>query len=95
MTCVVPSLCSPTSLQAMASGINLHHKCLRSRLKTFSGYEIATEGDSFKCAFRDPEKAVMWAVMVQVSSGLDAACRRYFKCDWWPYLRKEACCDAR
>jgi hypothetical protein len=54
------------SLQAMAAGINLHHKCLRSRLKTFSGYEIATEGDSFKCAFPRPEQAIMWAVMVQV-----------------------------
>ncbi len=53
-------------MQVMAQGIVLHHKCMRSRLKTFSGYEIATEGDSFKCAFHEPEKAIMWAVMVQV-----------------------------
>ena len=53
-------------MQVMAQGIVMHHKCMRSRLKTFSGYEIATEGDSFKCAFHEPEKAIMWAVMVQV-----------------------------
>jgi hypothetical protein len=65
----------------MASSINLHHKCLRSRLKTFSGYEIATEGDSFKCAFRKPEDAILWAVMVQVSGTVP---QLFLTCDSFP-----------
>lgn len=38
----------------MATGIDLHHKILRAALKECQGYEVATEGDSFKCAFGTP-----------------------------------------
>lgn len=54
----------------VATDIALHHNILRSRLKVNMGYEITTEGDSFKCAFHTPEDAICWAVMVQVGSHL-------------------------
>jgi len=44
----------------------LHHKILRAALKEGQGYEVATEGDSFKCAFRTPEDAICWSVLVQM-----------------------------
>jgi class 3 adenylate cyclase len=50
----------------VAHGIALHHECLRATLKACNGYEIATEGDSFKCAFANPEDAVCWSILSQV-----------------------------
>eukprot|EP00873_Tetraselmis_striata_P004147 jgi/Tetstr1/424411/TSEL_014969.t1 len=50
----------------VAHGIALHHECLRASLKACSGYEIATEGDSFKCAFRSPEDAICWSILSQM-----------------------------
>ena len=50
----------------MAVDIALHHECLRASLKKCKGYEIATEGDSFKCAFRTPEDAICWSIVAQV-----------------------------
>lgn len=38
----------------MANDIALHHRCLRSSLMDCGGYEVATEGDSFKVAFHTP-----------------------------------------
>jgi hypothetical protein len=35
-------------------------------LKACDGYEIATEGDSFKCAFSTPEDAICWSVLCQL-----------------------------
>ena len=55
-------------LTQVSHGISLHHHIMRSRLKLNNGYEITTEGDSFKCAFHTPEDAICWSVMVQVST---------------------------
>jgi len=52
---------------AMAHDVKLHHQVLRSLLHKTGGYEIATEGDSFKCAFHTPEDAVVWASLVQLN----------------------------
>lgn len=38
----------------MAKAVALHHRCLRAALNECNGYEVATEGDSFKCAFHTP-----------------------------------------
>lgn len=51
----------------LARDIAVHHQCLRAALREFDGYEIATEGDSFKCAFHSPEDAICWSTQVQVS----------------------------
>ena len=65
-------------LSQMAVDIALHHECLRASLKKCNGYEIATEGDSFKCAFRTPEDAISWSILAQVKApplrGLTAQC---------------------
>jgi hypothetical protein len=50
----------------MAADIHVHHEVLRAHLKDCVGYEIATEGDSFKCVFRSAEDAVMYCVLVQL-----------------------------
>jgi hypothetical protein len=50
----------------MAADIHVHHEVLRSHLKGCFGYEIATEGDSFKCVFKSAEDAVMYCVLVQL-----------------------------
>ena len=50
----------------MAKDIALHHNILRGLLHRYNGYEVATEGDSFKCAFSTPEDAVLWCMVVQV-----------------------------
>jgi len=52
--------------EQVARDIALHHECMRANLKPCAGYEIATEGDSFKCAFGTPEDAICWSVMVQL-----------------------------
>eukprot|EP00873_Tetraselmis_striata_P034051 jgi/Tetstr1/454315/TSEL_041234.t1 len=49
-----------------AADIARHHEAARARLAQFHGYEIATEGDSFKCAFHRPEDAVLWSVCLQL-----------------------------
>jgi len=71
VTLVITDIHGSTTLwdsysEQVAHGIALHHECLRASLKKCSGYEIATEGDSFKCAFRTPEDAICWSVMVQL-----------------------------
>uniref|UniRef100_A0A061RGM2 Adenylate cyclase n=2 Tax=Tetraselmis sp. GSL018 TaxID=582737 RepID=A0A061RGM2_9CHLO len=53
--------------EAMARDIKVHHRILRHLLQKVSGYEVATEGDSFKCAFHTAEDAVAWAVLVQIN----------------------------
>ncbi len=50
----------------MAADIHIHHEVLRAHLRGCFGYEIATEGDSFKCVFRSAEDAVMYCVLVQL-----------------------------
>lgn len=57
----------------MATGIDLHHKILRAALKECQGYEVATEGDSFKCAFGTPggcipTRHVLPAITAQVAN---------------------------
>eukprot|EP00193_Tetraselmis_chui_P015583 CAMPEP_0177779206 /NCGR_PEP_ID=MMETSP0491_2-20121128/16441_1 /TAXON_ID=63592 /ORGANISM="Tetraselmis chuii, Strain PLY429" /LENGTH=1290 /DNA_ID=CAMNT_0019298685 /DNA_START=350 /DNA_END=4222 /DNA_ORIENTATION=+ len=71
VTLVITDIQGSTSLwdmypAEMARDIALHHRCLRATLKEFHGYEIATEGDSFKCAFHTPEDAIQWAISVQM-----------------------------
>lgn len=51
----------------MARDIGLHHACMREQLSKCNGYEVATEGDSFKCAFHTPEDAILWCVRVQTA----------------------------
>jgi hypothetical protein len=50
----------------MAADIHVHHEVLRAHLKGCFGYEIATEGDSFKCVFRSAEDAVIYCILVQL-----------------------------
>jgi hypothetical protein len=50
----------------MGEDILLHHECMRLHLSRCNGYEVLTEGDSFKCAFHTPEDAVIWCSLVQV-----------------------------
>eukprot|EP00193_Tetraselmis_chui_P007165 CAMPEP_0177771456 /NCGR_PEP_ID=MMETSP0491_2-20121128/11602_1 /TAXON_ID=63592 /ORGANISM="Tetraselmis chuii, Strain PLY429" /LENGTH=1273 /DNA_ID=CAMNT_0019289007 /DNA_START=241 /DNA_END=4062 /DNA_ORIENTATION=- len=71
VTIVITDIQGSTSLwdtypRQMAHDIALHHRCLRATLKEFRGYEVATEGDSFKCAFHAPEDAITWAICVQM-----------------------------
>ena len=53
-------------LVQMARDIQLHHEVLRVHLKGCGGYEVATEGDSFKCVFHTPEDAVMYCILAQL-----------------------------
>jgi hypothetical protein len=57
----------------VAHDIALHHECLRGSLKSCNGYEIATEGDSFRCAFSTPEDAICWSILSQ----LDLLCAQW------------------
>jgi len=71
VTIVITDIESSTTLwdklpDEVSAGIALHHRCLRDALAQFNGYEVATEGDSFKCAFHHPEDAVCWAVHTQL-----------------------------
>jgi hypothetical protein len=50
----------------MAKDIQLHDEIMRMRLKGCSGYEVSTEGDSFKCVFHTPEDAVMYCILTQL-----------------------------
>jgi len=52
--------------EQMARDIQLHHEVLRAHLKGCGGYEVATEGDSFKCVFHTPEDAVTYCTLVQI-----------------------------
>lgn len=45
---------APVISHQLGKAIALHHRCLRACLAECDGYEVATEGDSFKCAFRTP-----------------------------------------
>jgi adenylate cyclase len=50
----------------MGKDIQLHHEILRAHLKRCGGYEVSTEGDSFKCVFHTPEEAVTYCTLVQL-----------------------------
>eukprot|EP00951_Prasinocladus_malaysianus_P004729 scaffold33413_cov35-Prasinocladus_malaysianus.AAC.1 len=52
----------------VAKDIAVHHSILRKKLGQHNGYEIATEGDSFKCAFRTPEDAILWGLFCALST---------------------------
>lgn len=72
MPCLRP-LCLSLSMarmhaRKMAHDITLHHGIMRQQLPACRGYEVATEGDSFKCAFRTAEDAILWCISVQVQS---------------------------
>lgn len=58
----------------MARDILVHHQVMRTELGKCHGYEVATEGDSFKCAFRTPEDAIQWCILVQVTPDCVPAC---------------------
>ncbi|GLI68045.1 hypothetical protein VaNZ11_012368 [Volvox africanus] len=51
----------------MDRAIKEHHTCLRKLLLKHSGYESATEGDSFLLAFHCPEDALLFAMESQVA----------------------------
>ncbi|KAG2434059.1 hypothetical protein HXX76_007787 [Chlamydomonas incerta] len=51
----------------MDRAIKEHHTCLRKLLLKHSGYESATEGDSFLLAFHCPEDALLFAMEAQVA----------------------------
>ncbi|KXZ51492.1 hypothetical protein GPECTOR_12g455 [Gonium pectorale] len=51
--------------EAMGRAVDLHHAVVRSALYRCSGYESATEGDSFICAFHSAADAVKCAMLVQ------------------------------
>mmetsp|Transcript_16783 Transcript_16783/g.53106 ORF Transcript_16783/g.53106 Transcript_16783/m.53106 type:complete len:1478 (+) Transcript_16783:56-4489(+) len=50
---------------AMTEALPLHHACLRGALKSFYGYELTTEGDSFILAFHAAADAAQYALHVQ------------------------------
>ncbi|KAG2490411.1 hypothetical protein HYH03_011211 [Edaphochlamys debaryana] len=53
------------SEQAMGKAVELHHSVIRRALAKHSGYESATEGDSFICAFHTAAGAVQCALAIQ------------------------------
>ena len=54
--------------EAMDSATKVHDRIMRSKLGTFHGYEVSTEGDSFLMAFHDPTDAIAWAITTQQAS---------------------------
>ncbi|GFR42827.1 hypothetical protein Agub_g3784 [Astrephomene gubernaculifera] len=50
----------------MDKSVRLHHACLRKLLRTFNGYESATEGDCFILAFHAPADAARFALTAQM-----------------------------
>ncbi|GFR48852.1 hypothetical protein Agub_g10806, partial [Astrephomene gubernaculifera] len=61
----------------MDRAIKEHHMCLRKLLLKHSGYESATEGDSFLLAFHCPEDALLFSMEAQVA---------LLECAWPPEL---------
>ena len=51
--------------ETMDEAISLHDKLLRSHLREYSGYEVATEGDAFLIAFHEATDAIKWCIAVQ------------------------------
>ncbi|MEW5319087.1 MAG: hypothetical protein WDW38_010258 [Sanguina aurantia] len=51
----------------MDRAIKEHHQCMRKLLLKHSGYESATEGDSFILAFHCPEDALLFSMEGQVA----------------------------
>ena len=51
--------------ETMDDAISLHDKLLRSYLREYSGYEVATEGDAFLIAFHEATDAIKWCIAVQ------------------------------
>ena len=51
--------------ETMDEAISLHDKLLRSHLREYSGYEVATEGDAFVIAFHEATDAIKWCIAVQ------------------------------
>jgi hypothetical protein len=52
-------------MPVMEEVLRVHHHVLRSLLDKHSGYESATEGDSFILAFHNVDDAVLYAVEAQ------------------------------
>lgn len=50
---------------AMNKDLALHDKLIRETMEIFFGYELLTEGDSFKLAFHRPQQAIQFCVYVQ------------------------------
>ena len=51
--------------ETMDDAISVHDKLLRSHLREYSGYEVATEGDAFLVAFHEATDAIKWCIAVQ------------------------------
>ena len=51
--------------ETMDEAISVHDKLLRSHLREYSGYEVATEGDAFLIAFHEATDAIKWCIAVQ------------------------------
>ncbi|GLI71278.1 hypothetical protein VaNZ11_016406 [Volvox africanus] len=49
----------------MGNAIEMHHRIVRRALSQYAGYESATEGDSFICAFHTASEAVQCALHIQ------------------------------
>ncbi|GLI65244.1 hypothetical protein VaNZ11_008730 [Volvox africanus] len=70
-TLLVTDIQSSTSLwehldqEVMSTALSLHNSILRKNIAAFSGYESATEGDSFIVAFSNPTNALLCAVATQ------------------------------
>ncbi|GIL56696.1 hypothetical protein Vafri_11999 [Volvox africanus] len=70
-TLLVTDIQSSTSLwehldqEVMSTALSLHNSIMRKNIAAFSGYESATEGDSFIVAFNNPTDALLCAVAAQ------------------------------
>lgn len=51
--------------EAMDAATKVHDRIMRSKLASFHGYEVNTEGDSFLIAFHEPADAIAWAITMQ------------------------------
>jgi len=70
LTVVITDVENSTALwdqypEAMNVGLDMHNQCLRSHLKPWFGYELLTEGDSFRVAFHTSQDALGWCVACQ------------------------------
>ncbi|GIL48312.1 hypothetical protein Vafri_4593 [Volvox africanus] len=59
------SLWESLPAEVMDSAVKLHHRVMRELLLKHSGYESATEGDSFILAFHRPDRALGFALAAQ------------------------------
>ncbi|KAL0491910.1 hypothetical protein AKO1_010070 [Acrasis kona] len=62
--------------EEMKIALKVHNDIVRKSIRTYTGYEVKTQGDSFMVCFSNPFDAMDWAIDVQ---------RKLLDCKDWPY----------